>query len=56
MNLYWDSFADFIAAATPRTGGGQQADERCASLSIRANGVRSATDSRGADSTFRCWG
>jgi type IV pilus assembly protein PilE len=46
----------FIAAARPRHGSGQEADERCSELSIRADGARRALDRRGVDTTDACWG
>ena len=48
--------SDFVAAARPRRGSGQEADQRCSEFSIRANGARSALDRRGTDSTTVCWG
>lgn len=48
--------ADFTASATVREGSGQEADERCSRLSVRANGQRTAQDRRGGDTTGYCWG
>jgi type IV pilus assembly protein PilE len=50
------SLADFTATASVRKGSGQEADERCSRLSVRANGQRMAQDRRGGDTTRYCWG
>jgi type IV pilus assembly protein PilE len=48
--------ADFTATASVVEGSGQEADQRCSLFSIHANGQRLARDSRGLDTTRRCWG
>jgi type IV pilus assembly protein PilE len=50
-----DLLAGYTATATAVAGESQASDEDCASFSITAQGLRSATDSGGGDNTETCW-
>lgn len=46
----------FLLRVTPRPGYGQDDDRQCAEFTLRADGLRAATDDEGRDSTRDCWG
>jgi len=50
-----DLTTGYTATATVDAGGEQADDSDCATFSVTAQGLRSATDSGGADNTDRCW-
>jgi type IV pilus assembly protein PilE len=45
----------YTATATPVAGEPQDDDDDCASFTIDAQGLRTATDADGADNTETCW-
>lgn len=47
--------ADYVAVATVTPDGPQARDLQCARFTMRANGQRAASDSRGRDTTAECW-
>ena len=46
----------FLLRVTPRPGSGQDDDRHCMVFTLRADGLRGATDDEGRDSTPDCWG
>ena len=45
----------FRVTATPRPGGAQSTDYRCATLTLDSNGLKTALDVASADTTRECW-
>lgn len=50
-----DLTTGYTATATVVAGGEQADDNDCGAFSVTAQGLRSATDSGGADNSDRCW-
>jgi len=49
------STTGYVATAVPRTGGGQQDDTTCATLTINESGRRTALNSASVDKTSECF-
>jgi len=45
----------FRVTATPRPGGAQDDDSRCAVFTIEQNGIKGARNSAGGDAARECW-
>ena len=45
----------FRVTATPRPGGAQDDDARCASFTVDQNGLKGARNAAGEDSSAECW-
>ncbi len=41
--------------ASPRAGGGQRDDDKCSSFTVDHNGLKTASDVNGRDTTRECW-
>ncbi len=50
-----DGGRSFAITATPRAGGSQRDDRRCATFRLDGAGLRAAQDTAAADSTRECW-
>ena len=50
-----DEGSGFRVIANPRPGGGQSDDTRCADFIVDQNGVKTARDVSGTDSSRECW-